>query len=94
MSYAFPCSGKLGAKFKRDMKQNSSEQKTYSELVGHKAKAKFRIAWAAMRMESITRTTRKEEEHKRVELLQGEYVPFKVLWDRQGNDLSGYRAPI
>jgi hypothetical protein len=91
---ASPCSGKLGWQFNRDMKSDPEQSDKYSKLVGHQEKARFRRAWASQKLQKIVKTTRKEQSSLHMEQVQGTYVPFKVLWDREGGDMAGYKAPI
>jgi hypothetical protein len=67
--------------------------KAYKLLCGHEAKARFRQDWAEVRLEA-ERKARKVQEQSKEESLNGHYVPFKVLWDREGSDVSGYKAPM
>jgi hypothetical protein len=93
MPYAFPCSGTVGHKFRRALASDPEMDKAYKLLVGHEAKAKFRAQWAEVRLDA-ERKARKVKEHSQEDSLTGQYVPFKVLWDREGSDLSGYKAPM
>jgi hypothetical protein len=96
MSYAIPCSGKLGRLFNRVIADDPGEAKAYAKLAGHAEKAAFRQAWARRRLlaKTTTTTTAKKEVSTHQQRVKGQYVPFKILWDREGSDMAGYKAPI
>ena len=93
MPYAFPCPGAVGKQFRRALANDKDMNSAYKLLVGHEAKAKFRSDWAQVRLDA-ERKAMKVQEQSKEESLDGRYVPFKVLWDSEGNDLSGYKAPM
>lgn len=57
----------------------------YKNMKGHGKKEQFRLKWCAMKVKDAEKKAIKEKKHS--------YVPFKRLWDREGDDLAGYRAP-
>ena len=74
----------------------SSRKRTVAleiKLKNQQLKANFRLDWACRR----TATFMQKYEHVIKETTSdgsvGTYVPFKILWDREGNDQAGYEAP-
>ena len=65
----------------------------YKNMKGHGKKEQFRLKWCAMKVKDAEKKAIKEKKHSKVEACTGTYVPFKRLWDREGDNLAGYRAP-
>jgi len=83
----------VGHKFRKALVEDEDMADSYKLLVGHEAKARFRTEWAQVKLDA-ERKAMKVKERSQEDSLNGLYVPFKVLWDREGSDLSGYKAPI
>ena len=74
------------------MRGDSEKCLEYKGLVGREAKAKFRAKWAATKLEAAEKRALKEEKHSLSEETDGVYLPFKVLWDREGGDAAAFKA--
>jgi hypothetical protein len=84
--------GAVGCKFARALKRDTELQESYKEASGREAKASFRTKWATQQLAAAERHAVKRQQHSTQEKLQGTYVPFKKLWEHEGDDASGYAA--
>ena len=75
------------------MKKDPQMAEEYKKLPGLAKKEEFRLQWATMKVKEAEKKAIKEKKSSKEETTTGTYVPFKRLWDREGDDLAGYRAP-
>lgn len=53
-------------------------------------KAQFRKDWAVAKIQKTIRTRTRSQSYQRIDEQQGEYIPFSILWQREG----GHRDPM
>ena len=78
--------GKGGQRFSRSDAAKSEAYKSLRQC----AKAQFRLDWAAAEIKTIIRTRQRSQSYQRIDGSHGEYVPFSILWQREG----GHRDPF
>ena len=88
----FPADSSLGRTFNRDSRGGASED--YKLCKTTKEKEAFRVWWASERLKDMkTREVFSETTSEdTVNVSCGEYLPFKVIWDREGGDEEGFEA--
>lgn len=90
-----PPPGTVGTTFQRDLGKDKELSAKYRGLQGHAQKAEFRLKWAKnklveaeMKLEEMTKT----ETHSHQEVTTGTYLPFRRVWEMEGQDNEGYLA--
>ena len=76
---------KWGQRFTRSSDGKSQE---YFKMT-QKDKQEFRKDWASKEAKKIKRTRERSQAYQRIDETTGEYVPFSILWQREG----GHRDP-
>ena len=86
--------GPIGKAFRRDLEKDQELKDKYQGLVGHQEKATFRKKWASMKIEQLElqQLQTKSETHSRETATLGTYLPFKKIWDQEGQDEEGFVA--
>ena len=72
--------GKWGLRFSRSAEGQTDEHKSKSCV----EKKLFRQDWAKCKLESVRRKKTRSESWTKVDTQKGTYVPFVVLWQREG----------
>jgi len=87
-------SGKAGQRFAKELAKNPDEAAAYKALAGRDAKRAFRIKWAAAKRAAAEEalTLHKTQSTTVSDELHGQYLPFKRIWEMEGNDQAGYQA--
>lgn len=86
--------GAACARFKRVLKKDSEMADMYKQCKGNDAKAKFRLDWATSCLAAGSKSAVKTSSHVQVESLEGKYLPFKKLWEAEGDDMQGWTAIV
>ena len=86
--------GPIGQAFRRDLEKDQELKDKYQGLVGHQEKAAFRKKWASMKIEKLEKMQLQTESeiHSRETATLGTYLPFKKIWDQEGQDEEGFVA--
>jgi hypothetical protein len=92
-TYEEPFPGAVGQSFLRSLKKDPVLAGEYKTLVGRQAKDKFRLEWVALKVEAAKKERVKEKKHAKTQACKGTYLPFRRVWDKEGQDLAGYQAP-
>ena len=88
-----PSNGKLGVKFQRAHPPGSEKHAKYMAAKTPAAKQKFRLDWAKEIVETAyAKKSQQVDSENRIDESTGEYLPFKVIWDREGGDAAAYKA--
>jgi hypothetical protein len=82
--------GTVGYKFTRALKRDPELEASYKEAKGIAAKAAFRTKWASLQLAAAEKVAKKRQTHALQERLEGRYIPFKKLWEAEGEDASGF----
>ena len=90
----FPCPGKVGQTWARDIKSNKQLQDDYKHLLGRDAKKAFRMKWRQLKLEAAEKRAIKETKELHEDRTVGTYLPFKKVWDAEGSDDAGFQAPL
>ena len=64
----------------------------YKQCTSNTARAKFRLDWATSALAAGTKRGVKIKSHIQEESLEGKYLPFKKLWEAEGEDMQGWKA--
>ena len=89
-----PAQGTVGQAFARAHPKGSEQRTAYDKLPNQAAKAQARLEWGERSFETALKKYSHVVRHTHSDTNVGEYVPFKILWDREGNDQSGYEVPL
>ena len=84
--------GAAYARFKRALKKDEDMADLYKKCINNSAKAKFRLDWATSVLDAGTLSAVKTKSHIQEESLEGKYLPFKKLWEAEGDDMQGWTA--
>ena len=84
--------GAACARFKRALKKDEDIADLYKKCINNSAKAKFRLDWATSVLDAGTKSAVKTKSHIQEESLEGKYLPFKKLWEAEGDDMQGWTA--
>lgn len=84
--------GAAAGRFKRAMKKDEDLAELYKKCSNNSAKAKFRLDWATSALAAGTKSAVKTQSHIQEESLEGKYLPFKKLWEAEGDDMQGWTA--
>jgi hypothetical protein len=84
--------GAVGQSFTRALAKDSELKEAYSILVGHEAKQNFRLNWAKLELREAEKKAIKTKSHTKEQKVVGTYMPFRRLWDHEGQDRAGFKA--
>ena len=88
-----PSHGAVGTQFNRDMKNNKERKAEYDKCKTHEQKRAFRKDWVVKKWDSVKAKYEIKETEKSEEGQNGIYLPFSVIWKKEGKDAEGYQAP-
>ena len=82
--------------FRRELENDQELRDEYQGLRGHQSKASFRSKWARAKLEQaeleLKQLQTKSESHSHETATQGTFLPFKKIWDQEGQDEEGFVA--
>ena len=78
----------------RENPPHSERGKAYAKANTQKKKAELRLEWAQEKLENagIKSFLHQKDEEEHVDESIGEYLPFAVIWTKEGKDAAGYKA--
>lgn len=76
----FDLRGKWGQRFSRSAEGKSADYKSLNRA----SKDQLRKDWAATQLEAVTKKKVRSEVYQRVDASKGVYMPFFVLWQKEG----------
>jgi hypothetical protein len=80
----FDLRGKWGQRFSRSAEGKSAEYKSLNRA----AKDQLRKDWAATQLDEVTKKKVRSEVYQRVDASKGVYMPFFVLWQKEGGAMD------
>ena len=89
---AAPAHGTLGSAFNRAHPKGSKQKQAYEACQGKKAKELFRKQWAKLEWDSVQAEFKTLDFESHTDGNKGTYLPFRVVWEREGLDRAGYVA--
>ena len=90
---AFDLRKAAGGKWHKALKQQDGLAEAYTAVGrGYTQQQAFRSRWVLDSYENLRNEKMKEETNSQSDFQNGVYVPFTILWEKQGKDSSGLQA--
>ena len=87
-----PVRSAQGQKFMRDNPPNSEMGKRYAKAASNGARKALRLEWAQQVVENAEARLVQTDQEETVDESVGEYLPFYVIWEKEGKNQAGYEA--
>ena len=84
----------MGQVFTRELKKSPEDMEAYKELVGNSAKKAWRDKWLASKLENAKKMQMQTTKQTVAQHLTGHYKSFRKIWEEEGLDEAGYKAPM